>query len=48
LLLQRAIEGGYRNLAELENDPSWRPIQDRPDFLMLLRDLAFPAEPFAR
>ncbi len=47
-LLQRAIEGGYRNRAELENDPSWRPIQDRPDFQILLRDLAFPADPFAR
>jgi tetratricopeptide (TPR) repeat protein len=46
-LLKRAIEGGYRNVANLENDPCWRPVQHRHDFQMLLRDLVFPADPFA-
>ncbi len=47
-LLGRAIERGYRNLAELEHGPGWRPIRHRPDFQTLVRDLAFPADPFAR
>ncbi len=46
-LLKRAIEGGYRNVANFENDPCWRPVQHRHDFRMLLRDLVFPADPFA-
>ncbi len=48
LSLRRAIEGGYRNIAKLTNDPNWHPIQHRPEFQTLLCDLAFPAEPFAR
>ncbi len=47
-LLRRAIEGGYRNLAELENEAAWRPLRRRPDFQILRFDLAFPADPFAR
>jgi serine/threonine-protein kinase len=47
-LLRRAIAGGYRRLAELEDEPGWRPLRHRPDFQMLLRDLAFPVDPFAR
>ena len=47
-LLRRAIESGYRDLDELEHDPGWDPIRHRPDFQTLRRDLAFPADPFAR
>jgi hypothetical protein len=48
LVLRRATEGGYRDLAALENDPGWHPIRHRADVQMLFRDLAFPVDAFAR
>ena len=47
-LLRRAIESGYRKRAALESDPGWQPIRHRADFQMLLRDIDYPADPFAR
>jgi len=31
----------------LTEDPDLGPIRSRPDFQLLLRDMAFPADPFA-
>jgi hypothetical protein len=35
-------------LALLRDDPDLGPLRDRAEFQLLLMDLAFPAEPFAR
>jgi hypothetical protein len=32
----------------MSQDPDLRPLKPRADFQNLLRDLAFPADPFAR
>jgi tetratricopeptide (TPR) repeat protein len=45
--LRRACAGGWHDLAELQSDPSFRPLRSRPDFEPLRMDVAFPAEPFA-
>jgi serine/threonine-protein kinase len=47
-LLRRAIGAGYRDVAELQFDPSWGPIRQRPDFQLMLSDLTFPANPFVQ
>jgi serine/threonine protein kinase/tetratricopeptide (TPR) repeat protein len=47
-LLRHAIESGYRKRTALETDPGWQPIRQRTDFQTLLRDIAWPADPFAR
>ncbi len=47
-LLRRAIESGYRKRAALETDPGWQPIRHRADFELLVRDIDYPADPFAR
>ena len=38
---------GFRNTARLRTDPDLNAIRPRPDFQLLLFDLAFPQEPFA-
>jgi serine/threonine protein kinase/tetratricopeptide (TPR) repeat protein len=47
-LLRQAAEKGYRDVAHLEKDADLDPIRGRPDFQLLIMDLAFPADPFAR
>jgi hypothetical protein len=44
--LRRAVTAGFRNAAN-RDDHDLDPLRDRPDFRLLLMDLAFPAEPFA-
>ena len=46
--LHRAVAAGYRQAAQMRADSDLDPIRARPDFQMLMLDLAFPAEPFAR
>ena len=46
--LQRAAAGGFRNLALMQSDTDLNPLRDREDFIRLMMDLAFPADPFAR
>jgi eukaryotic-like serine/threonine-protein kinase len=46
--LRRAVAAGYGNLTHMRVDPDLDPLRSRPDFQMLLMDLAFPIEPFAR
>jgi eukaryotic-like serine/threonine-protein kinase len=47
-VLRIAVAAGYRDAAGLRTDPDLAPLRDRPDFRLLLLDLSFPAEPFAR
>ncbi len=47
-LLRDAYALGYRNLVAYRSDPGLDPLRDRPDFRLLMLDLAFPAQPFAR
>jgi tetratricopeptide (TPR) repeat protein len=44
--LRRARGAGWHGLAELRSDPSLAPLRSRPDFQLLLMDLAFPPWPF--
>jgi serine/threonine-protein kinase len=45
--LRRAVASGYRNLAHMRTDTDLDSLQPRPDFQLLLMDLAFPSEPLA-
>jgi tetratricopeptide (TPR) repeat protein len=47
--VREAFSRGYNNLDWVRrNDPDLKPIRQRPDFQMLIMDLEFPVEPFAR
>jgi eukaryotic-like serine/threonine-protein kinase len=46
-ILRRNIAAGYRGPA-MRTEPALDPLRARPDFQLLLRDVDFPAEPFAR
>jgi tetratricopeptide (TPR) repeat protein len=46
--LRRAVAAGYGNLAELRTETALDPLRSRPDFRLLMLDLAMPADPFAR
>jgi hypothetical protein len=46
--LRRAVALGYRNPAAYRREPALAPLRGRDDFRLLLLDLAFPADPFAR
>ena len=47
-LLRRAIAKGYHNADEVASEPALRPLRDRPDFRLIMMDLAMPSDPFAR
>jgi serine/threonine protein kinase/tetratricopeptide (TPR) repeat protein len=46
--LRRAVAAGFRHLAHMQADTDLDPLRNRPDFKLLMMDLAFPAEPFTR
>ena len=46
-LLRRAVADGYRNADAMAREIALAPLRDRPDFRLLMLDLAFPADPFA-
>jgi hypothetical protein len=46
--LQRAVAMGYRGPDVYRVEDALDPLRDRPDFRSLMRDLATPADPFAR
>ncbi len=46
--LRRAVASGLRNPALYRNEPALGPLRSRDDFRELIRDLDFPADPFAR
>jgi serine/threonine-protein kinase len=47
-LLRKALDMGYRNLAEILTESALDPLRPRPDFQLLMMDLAMPADPFAQ
>jgi serine/threonine-protein kinase len=46
--LRRAVAAGFRGLDEVRAARVLDPLRSRPEFAALLRDLAFPTDPFAR
>jgi tetratricopeptide (TPR) repeat protein len=46
--LRKAIAAGYQDLPRMRTDPDLALLHARPDFQLLLLDLAFPTDPFAR
>jgi hypothetical protein len=47
-ILRKAIANGYSDLDHLRVEPGLDPLRARRDFQLLMMDLAFPADPFAR
>jgi tetratricopeptide (TPR) repeat protein len=46
--LRRAVAAGYRNMSVLRGDHDIDALRSRDDFKLLMMDLEFPDEPFAR
>jgi eukaryotic-like serine/threonine-protein kinase len=46
--LRQAFATGYRDPADYRREPALDPLRGRDDFQLLMLDLAFPSEPFAR
>ena len=46
-LLHKAAARGYRYADAMARESALDPLRDRPDFRLLMLDLAFPADPFA-
>jgi hypothetical protein len=44
--LTRAVRLGFTDRAKLQSEPDLAPLRVRPDFQLLLMDLAMPADPF--
>jgi hypothetical protein len=47
-LLHKAVAVGFRDAAAIRTEDALDPLRDRPDFQLLMMDLAFPTEPLAR
>jgi eukaryotic-like serine/threonine-protein kinase len=46
--VRRAVALGLRNPDAYRTEAALDPLRNRPDFQLLILDLAFPADPFAR
>jgi hypothetical protein len=46
--LRRAIAAGYKNVPDMFRDPDLDALRSRPDFQVLIMDLEFPDDQFAR
>ena len=46
--LRRAAAAGFRMLSLMAFDHDLDPLRSRPDFQVLMMDLSFPNDPFAR
>jgi hypothetical protein len=46
-MVQEAIADGFKNAAQLRNEPLLAPIRALPEFQVVVRDLEFPVDPFA-
>ena len=46
--LRKAATSGYRNFKAMKWEFGLDPLRNRPDFQLLMMDLAMPADPFAR
>jgi hypothetical protein len=47
-ILRRAVAVGYHNPGAFRNESALDALRNRPDFQLLMMDLAFPSEPYAR
>jgi eukaryotic-like serine/threonine-protein kinase len=47
-LLRQAVKMGYRNPDAYRTESALDPLRNRPDFRVLMMELSFPAQPFAR
>src|SRR5262249_60801917 len=45
--LRRAVAAGYNSFDWMRRDPDLDPLRSRPDFQLLMMDLAMPAGPLA-
>ncbi len=45
-LLREATDAGFRDPPSLTGDSNFAPLQDLPAYRLILRDMAFPDEPF--
>jgi serine/threonine-protein kinase len=45
--LREAVRSGYRAAIDYRTETALDPLRDRPDFRLLMMDLAMPAKPFA-
>ena len=46
--LREAVAAGFRDLVHIRTDPDFNPLRSRPDFQLLMMDLAMPAELFSK
>ena len=46
-VLQKVIAEGHRD-PKMSTDPDFKPLRSRPDFRLLIMDLAMPADPYAK
>ncbi len=47
-LLRRAVADGYHNVNAMAREVALDPLRDRPDFRLLMMDLAMPTDAFGR
>jgi eukaryotic-like serine/threonine-protein kinase len=47
-LLRRAAGNGFRNIDTMTKEAALNTLRDRPDFRLLMMDVAMPAKPFAK
>jgi serine/threonine protein kinase/tetratricopeptide (TPR) repeat protein len=47
-MLRRSVAAGYRNVTWMRRDADLGPLRARPDFRVLMMDLAFPSDPFSK
>jgi hypothetical protein len=45
--LRDAVAAGFHNYSHMRTDADLDPLRPRPDFQLLMLDVAFPADPFA-
>ncbi len=47
-LLRKAVAGGFSEAPRYRTETALDPLRARPDFQLLMMDLAMPADPFVR
>ena len=47
-ILRKAVAMGFRDVKQFAQDRDLDPVRNRPDFQLLMMDVAFPVQPFAR